>query len=81
MDLHGDDGEEAPLLAGAQAAKQSGSKQSASSSYTADDDIAGPVVTGRHCARLGCCTYFNASHQCFMAACMKTSANQILGGH
>lgn len=63
MGLHGDQDEEVPLLAGSQATKPTGSKQSGSSLYTSDDELAGPIVTGRqgarlgHCARLGYCAH------------------------
>lgn len=53
MGLHGDQDEEDPLLAGAQAVKPTGSKQSGSSLYTSDDELAGPIVTGRQSIRLG----------------------------
>lgn len=56
--LHSDQDEEVPLLAGAQAVKPSGSKQSASSLYTSDDELARPIVTGGHSARLGYCAHY-----------------------
>ena len=52
MGLHGDQDEKVPLLAGAQAEEPTGSKQSSSSLYTSDDELAGPIVTGRWRARL-----------------------------
>ena len=71
MNLHGEEDEDLPLLAGAQAAKQPGSKKSASSSYTSDDDLAGPVVTGGRPAKLGYCSCCHVSH----LSCMRLLHN------
>ena len=57
MNLHGGKDLTSLLSAGTRAAKQSGSKHSGSSSYPSDDDLAGPVVTGRHCAKSGYCAH------------------------